>query len=157
MAGVAKFVLNAAMKQTIKKSRALRKTDYETLAAFRYLLRRFIHFSEEAAKAIHVTPQQHQALLAIKGFPERDQVTVGELAERLQLRHHSVVGLVDRLQKEKLVMRKSGNDRREVLVELTERGEQMLADLSHIHRAELKKLGPKLKLLLQALEHESDH
>ena len=135
-------------------SKALRKADYETLATFRYLLRRFIHFSEEAAKAINITPQQHQALLAIKGFPQRDHVTIGELAERLQLRHHSVVGLVDRLENEKLVMRKVGRDRREVLVELTEKGERVLADLSHIHRAELKKLGPRLKLLLQSLEHE---
>lgn len=156
MADVTKFVFNALMKQPNKQPRALRKADYETLAAFRYLLRRFIHFSEEAAKAINITPQQHQALLAIKGFPERDQVTIGELAERLQLRHHSVVGLVDRLEKEKLMARKPGNNRREVLVELTERGERVLADLSHIHRAELKKLGPKLKLLLQTLDQESD-
>jgi DNA-binding MarR family transcriptional regulator len=153
MAGVAEFVFNAPMKPS---SRALRKADYETLATFRYLLRRFIHFSEEAAKAIDITPQQHQALLAIKGFPQRDHVTIGELAERLQLRHHSVVGLVDRLEKEKLVLRKEGRDRREVLVELTERGERVLADLSHIHRAELKKLGPKLKFLLQSLEQETD-
>ncbi|MES1195852.1 MAG: MarR family transcriptional regulator [Steroidobacter sp.] len=139
----------------MKHSRGLRKSDYETLAAFRYLLRRFIHFSEQAAKAHNITPQQHQALLAIKGFPERDQVTVGELAERLQLRHHSAVGLVDRLVKEKLVMRKPGKDRREVLVQLTDHGEQVLAGLSHAHRAELKKLGPQLRRLLQELDHSS--
>lgn len=137
-------------------SKKLRKTDYETLAAFRYLLRRFIHFSEEAAKTNSITPQQHQALLAIKGFPERDQVTIGELAERLQLRHHSVVGLVNRLVKEKLVTRKPGEDRREVLVQLTDHGEQVLAGLSHIHRAELKKIGPKLKLLLQELDYDGE-
>ena len=83
--------------------------------------------------------------------------TIGELAERLQLRHHSVVGLVDRLAKEKLVARKPGKDRREVLVQLTDHGEQILADLSHTHRAELKKLGPKLKLLLQELDYTHDH
>lgn len=139
----------------MKHSRSLRKTDYETLAAFRYLLRRFIHFSEEAAKANNITPQRHQALLAIKGFPERDQVTVGELAERLQLRHHSTVGLVDRLVKEKLVTRKPGEDRREVLVQLTDHGEQVLSGLSHIHRAELKKLGPQLRRLLQELDQDN--
>ena len=145
-------LLNAAMTS----SRPLRKSDYEMLAAFRYLLRRFIHFSEEAAKAVNVTPQQHQALLAIKGFPGRDEVTVGELAERLQLKHHSAVGLVDRLVKEKLVARKPGEDRREVLVRLTAHGEQILTDLSYIHRAELKKLGPQLRRLLQELDHNSD-
>ena len=67
------------------------KAEYETLAAFRYALRKFLHFSETAAQTAAVTPQQHQTLLAIKGFPGREQVTVGELAERLQLRHHSVV------------------------------------------------------------------
>src|ERR1700761_5506251 len=86
-------------------SRRLDKSQFETLAAFRYALRRFLHFSEEAAHAAGITPQQYQALLAIKGFPSREKVTVGELAERLQLRHHSAVGLVDRLVTEKLAHR----------------------------------------------------
>ena len=91
----------------------LDKAQYEALAAFRHALRKFLRFSETAAQAAGVTPQQHQALLAIKGFPGRDQVTVGELAERLQLRHHSVVGLIDRLVLEKLVIRlPSPKDRR---------------------------------------------
>ncbi|HVY23950.1 MAG TPA: MarR family transcriptional regulator [Steroidobacteraceae bacterium] len=137
----------------MKQTKTLRKADYETLAAFRYVLRRFIHFSEEAAKTVNITPQQHQALLAIKGFPGRDRVTIGELAERLQLRHHSVVGLVDRLARDKLVVRAPGKDRREVLVQLTDRGEQILADLSYIHRTELRQISPKLKLLLQELDH----
>lgn len=140
----------------MKQTKTLRKADYETLAAFRYLLRRFIHFSEEAAKTVNITPQQHQALLAIKGFPGRDQVTIGELAERLQLRHHSVVGLVDRLARDKLVARAPGKDRREVLVQLTDRGEQILADLSYIHRTELRQISPKLKLLLQDLDHSHE-
>ncbi|MEO6753630.1 MAG: helix-turn-helix domain-containing protein, partial [Chthoniobacteraceae bacterium] len=75
----------------------LSKSQYEVLAAFRFALRRFLRFSEDAATAAGITPQQHQALLAIKGFPARDRVTVGELAERLQIRHHSAVGLIDRL------------------------------------------------------------
>ena len=95
------------------KPKQLVKSEYETLAAFRYALRQFMHFSEEAAQAAGITAQQYQALLAIKGFPGRDSVTVGELAERLQLRHHSAVGLIDRLVAEKLAVRvPSAEDRR---------------------------------------------
>src|SRR5580698_9448813 len=98
------------------KPNPLMKAEYETLAAFRYALRKFIHFSETAAETAGITPQQHQALLAIKGFPGHDRVTVSELAERLQLRHHSTVGLIDRLVAEKLVARApSQEDRRQVL------------------------------------------
>ena len=130
----------------------LSKSQYETLAAFRYALRRFIHFSEEAAQAAGVTPQQHQALLAIKGFPGRDKVTVGELAERLQLRHHSAVGLVDRLVAEKLVVRTpSTEDRRQVLVQLTRRGEEILEKLSSVHHEQLKRIGPEISHLLERL------
>ena len=74
------------------------QTEYELLAAFRYALRQFLRFSEEAAKGIGMTPQQHQALLAIKGFPGRDRVTIGELAERLQLEPQKVAGLIRRLE-----------------------------------------------------------
>jgi DNA-binding MarR family transcriptional regulator len=134
------------------KTRSLSKSTYERLAAFRYALRQFLHFSEEAAHAAGITPQQHQALLAIKGFPARDQVTIGELAERLQLRHHSVVGLVDRLAAEKLVARVStGGDRRQVFVRLTPHGEQVLAGLSSAHNEQLKRLAPELKLRLRQL------
>jgi DNA-binding MarR family transcriptional regulator len=128
------------------------KTQYETLAAFRYALRRFIHFSETAAQTAGITPQQHQALLAIKGFPGRDRVTVGELAERLQLRHHSVVGLIDRLAVEKLVARTpSAEDRRQVLIQLTPLGEKTLESLSTTHREQLKRIGPELTRLLKRL------
>jgi DNA-binding MarR family transcriptional regulator len=134
------------------KTRSVCKSTYEPLAAFRYALRQFLHFSEEAAHAAGITPQQHQALLAIKGFPARDQVTIGELAERLQLRHHSTVGLVDRLAVEKLVARaNSGADRRQVFVKLTPHGEQVLARLSSAHSEQLKRLAPELKLRLRQL------
>mgnify|MGYP001546391480 CR=1 FL=1 len=130
----------------------LRKAQHETLAAFRYALRKFIHFSETAAHAVGVTPQQHQALLAIKGFPGRDRVTVGELAERLQLRHHSAVGLINRLVAEKLVARAPSNaDRRQVLVQLTRRGEKTLEKISFAHRRQLSRIGPELSLLLERL------
>ena len=122
------------------------------LAAFRYALRQFIRFSEEAAQAAGITAQQHQALLAIKGFPGRDSVTVGELAERLQLRHHSAVGLVDRLVAEKLVSRaSSAGDRRQVLIQLTSRGENALEKLTSVHREQLKRIGPEIRQLLERL------
>src|SRR5579862_5258142 len=93
------------------------KAEYEALAGFRHALRLFLRFSEEAALAAGLTPQQHQALLAIQGFPERDYVTVGELAERLQVRHHSAVGLIDRLVTQGLAARRiSETDRRQVYV-----------------------------------------
>lgn len=135
----------------------LNKAQYETLAAFRYALRKFTHFSEAAAEAAGVTPQQHQALLAIKGFPGRDQVTVGELAERLQLRHHSVVGLIDRLVLEKLVARSpSPTDRRQVLIQLTNRGEKTLEKLSSLHQEQLRHIGPELSRLLEQLDGASE-
>jgi DNA-binding MarR family transcriptional regulator len=132
--------------------RQLIKSQYETLAAFRYALRRFIRFSEEAAQAAGITAQQYQALLAIKGFPARDRITVGELAERLQLRHHSAVGLIDRLVAEKLAAREpSAKDRRQVLVQLTRRGEGILEQLASVHREQLRRIGPEISQLLERL------
>lgn len=132
----------------------LNKAQYETLAAFRYALRKFIHFSETAAQAAGITPQQHQALLAIRGFPGRNQVTVSELAERLQLRHHSAVGLVDRLVTEKLVSRvPSEEDRRQVFIQLTSRGRKTLENLSAMHHKQLKQLGPEFSLLFERLKN----
>lgn len=132
----------------------LDKAQYETLAAFRYALRKFIHFSETAAQMAGITPQQHQALLAIRGFPGRDQVTVSELAERLQLRHHSAVGLIDRLATEKLVTRTSSNkDRRQVFIQLTRRGQKTLENLSAMHHKQLKRLGPEFSLLFDRLSN----
>ena len=91
-------------------------------------------------------------MLAIKGFPERDCVTVGELAERLQLRHHSAVGLINRLVLEKLVARTPSNeDRRQVLIQLTSRGEKTLEKLSALHHEQLKRIGPELSQLLERL------
>jgi len=138
--------------RVMARRRKLIKSQYETLAAFRYALRRFMHFSEEAAQAAGITPQQYQALLAIRGFPGRDKVTVGELAERLQLRHHSAVGLVDRLVAEKLAVRvPSDKDRRQVLIQLTGRGETMVEKIAFVHRNQLKQIGPEISRLLERL------
>jgi len=134
------------------ETKKLSKSQYERLAEFRHALRQFLHFSEQAALAAGVTPQQHQALLAIKGFPGRDHVTVSELAERLQLRHHSTVGLIDRLVAENLATRNSSTrDRRQVLVQLTRHGEEVLESLASAHRKQLKRIGMDLNRLLEQL------
>src|SRR5689334_5220469 len=130
----------------------LSKAQYELLAAFRYALRRFLHFSEAAATAAGITPQHHQALLAIKGFPGRDHVTVGELAERLQLRHHSAVGLVNRLVARRLVTRRrDAIDRRQVHLVLSARGQSLLEEVSTAHKEQLRRLGPQMSLVLELL------
>ena len=130
----------------------LTKSHYESLAALRHALRRFLHFSAEAARAAGVPPQQHQALLAIKGFPGRDHVSVGELADSLQLRHHSAVELVDRLVRHRLLRRvPSRTDRRRVEVHLTARGEKVIRSLSSVHLRELAQLGPELHRLIGSI------
>lgn len=128
------------------------KGEYETLAAWRYALRQFLRFSEEVAHEAGLTPQQHQALLAIKGFPGRDRVTISELAERLQLRHHSAVGLANRLVSAQLVAREQDTaDRRRVYLALTRHGEQVLAELSAAHKEQLRRVAPHIESLLERL------
>jgi len=136
-------------------ARQLADADYERLAEFRYLLRQFMIFSEDAASQAGLTAQQHQALLAIKGFGRDKPLTTGELAERLGVRHHSAVGLIDRLLSKSLVKRQSGaEDRRQVLLTLTPKAEAMLAKLSAAHRDELKRLAPLLQTLLTHFKPE---
>ena len=137
-------------------SDSVSKADYEVLAEFRYTLRRFLHFSEAAAAKLGLSAQQHQALLAIKGFPGREQVTVGELAERLQIRHHSAVGLADRLEAQKLVERTPGtSDRRKVYLSLTPQGLALLENLSALHHEELQRLIPQLRSLITRIDQRS--
>ena len=132
--------------------KAEQRANYADLAAFRYEIRRFLNFSEHAAREAGVEPQQHQALLAIKGVPPGSTATVGFLAERLQVQHHSACELSDRLQEKGLIRRwRSDADRREVLLELTPRGERVLEQLSAAHRNELRVAGPKLMKALQAV------
>lgn len=128
---------------------------YQVLARFRSALRQFLRFSEDAAQSVGLTPRQHQALLAVKGFPDREHMTMRELAESLQIRHHSAVGLVNRLVQGNLLARSGDTgDRRQVLVRLTPEGERVLARLSAAHRAELRHIGPMLNLLLEDLADE---
>ncbi|MGC8549445.1 MAG: MarR family winged helix-turn-helix transcriptional regulator [Acidobacteriaceae bacterium] len=115
------------------------------LANFRYLLRKFIHFSENAAREAGITPQQHQLMLGIAGFSAAGQATVSELAEFLQERHHSVVGLINRAARSGLVRRDNApTDRRVVLVSLTPKGRTLLNRLTLQHRAEVTRLRDEL-------------
>jgi len=128
----------------------LRPSDYQALAEFRYQIRRFLRFSEEAARRAGLEPAQHQLLLAVKAHAAPP--TVGELAERLQLRHHSVVGLVDRLVECGMVRRdRAGSDRRQVRVRLTRQGGTVLRKLSLQHRNELESAGANLVAALEAI------
>jgi DNA-binding MarR family transcriptional regulator len=145
-----------AMRQA-RAPRPVSDREYEMLASFRHALRRFLSFSEEAARGVGLTPQQHQALLAIKGSPAPGEATVGDLAEALQIKHHSAVGLVDRLVEQDLAARvPAAGDRRQVLVTLTAHGLGLLAELTSVHRHELRRIGPKLRVLLSRLAEADD-
>ena len=114
------------------------KSQIERLAEFRYQLRRFLRFSEEVTQAHGLTPLQYQLLLQIKGFPGRSYATVGELAERLQCKHHGAVALVTRCEDLHLVQRRPNlHDMRQVEVHLTPKGEALLYELADMHSHEL--------------------
>lgn len=127
--------------------------DYRSLAQFRYELRRFLNLAEQAARNAGIEPQQFQALLAIKGLPDGCAPTVGLLAERLQIHHNSTVELVNRLELHGLLKRvRSRNDRREVLLRITGRGQTIVRRLALPHRAELISAGHAiLRALREAL------
>lgn len=127
--------------------RRLSKSDYEKLADFRYQIRKFLRFSEEATRRKGITMLQYLLMLQIKGYPGREWATVGELTERLQAKQHGVVALVTRCEEAGLVKRHAGDvDRRQVVVRLTPKGERQLAKLSALHRAELLSLRGRFKL-----------
>ena len=127
-------------------------TDYRALAEIRYQIRRFLHFSEQAAREAGLVPQQHQLLLALKGLPAGRKATISEVAERLQLRHHSAVELIDRLVGRGLIKRlRDEADQRRVIIHLTSQGEQVLQKLSLLHRHELQLAGPAFVRALGAL------
>lgn len=140
-------VTTSAMHLTIR--------EFQTLAEFRYRIRRFLRFSEDQARASGIEPQQHQLLLAIKGLPEDSKLTIGELASRMLIRHHSAVELVNRLAEHGAVERvPTREDHREVLVRLTKKGETLLHSLSLAHHEELRDAGPELmKALRKVLGH----
>ncbi len=134
----------------------LAKQDFETLARFRYHLRRFLRFSEEVTRRNAMTPLQYLLLLHIKGFPGREWATVGELAERLQAKHHGVVSLISRCETAGWVKRSMSRiDKRRVEVRLTQKGAERLDQLARLHRAELLSLQGEFTVPdLQAFSHE---
>ena len=135
-----------------------RAIDYAALADFRYEVRRFLHFAEQAAQVAGIEPQQYQALLAIRGLPAWARATIGTMAERMQIRHHSAVELSSRLERAGWIERsRSDVDRREVLLRLTRRGERLLESLSRLHRRELRTTAPKLiEALRSVVAHDGD-
>ena len=127
----------------------LETADYARLAAFRLGLREFLRFSEQAAEAAGLAAQHYQAMLIVRASPDGTRLAISDLARQLLIKHHSAVGLVDRLAKEGLVRRvASSEDRRRVELELTARGRQILAKLAETHRRELERIGPELKRLI---------
>jgi DNA-binding MarR family transcriptional regulator len=129
-------------------------TDYQALADFRYHIRRFIHFSEQSARLSEIEPHHHQLLLAAKGFrgDPAEGPTISYLAERLQIRHHSAVELIDRMVRHGLVERlQNQRDRRQVIISLTRYGERILKKLSADHIRELRETGPALVAALEAI------
>jgi DNA-binding MarR family transcriptional regulator len=126
--------------------------DFKAMAELRYQIRRFLRFSETAARAAGVEPQQHQLLLAVRGLPDGLKPTIGALAERMQLQHHSTVELIDRLVDRGFLSRlRATDDRRQVFVKLTHDGEKVLNKLSLYHLQELQSTGPKFVKILQTL------
>lgn len=133
-------------------TRGVTDGEYAMLASLRAALREFLSFSERAAADVGLHAQQHQAMLALRGFGGDTGLTVGELAEHLGLRHHSAVGLVDRLEKHGLVVRhQSSSDRRQVHVTLTAAGRRVLERLTSAHRDELRRIGPELTALIDRI------
>jgi len=129
--------------------------DYRILATFRHALRVFLRFSEDAARSEGLTPNQHQLLLAIRGFEGDEAPTIGDAAESLQLQHHSVVELVDRAVEAGLVTRRvDRNDRRRQRLALTAKGARTLAHLSTAHREELRRFRDEMTEVLRKLDDE---
>jgi DNA-binding MarR family transcriptional regulator len=134
------------------KTRPRQQPDFRAMAELRYQIRRFLHFSQTAARQAGIEPQQHQLLLAIRGLPDGLKPTIRVLAERMQLQHHSTVELIDRLVDRGLVCRlRATDDRRHVFVKLTREGEEFLEKLSLHHLQEIQSVGPTFVRVLQNL------
>jgi DNA-binding MarR family transcriptional regulator len=132
-------------------------SDYQALADFRYQIRRFLHFSEQVLKPAGLERGQYQLLLAIKGMPNGVRPRIRELADRMQIRHHSTVELVNRLESRGFVHRtRAHDDRREVLIALTAKGEKVLSELALHHHNELLSTGPELVTALRRIIREGN-
>ncbi|HUL94654.1 MAG TPA: MarR family transcriptional regulator [Usitatibacter sp.] len=144
-----------ASRRTKRPAGELGPADYETLAAWRFALRRFLAFSDDAAETVGLTQQQYLAMLIIKA--SREPVTIGLLAEQLLVKHHSAVGLVDRLVQLGLVRRDASKlDRRKVAIRFTARGARVFARLAAMQRGELRRIGPDLARFMDFFSRASD-
>jgi DNA-binding MarR family transcriptional regulator len=131
-------------------------SDYQALAEFRYQIRKFLHFSEQAVEAAGLERGQYQLMLAIKGMPEGVRPRIRELADRMQVQHHSTVELINRLEAGGLVRReRARDDRREVLLALTPKGDRVLEELALHHHEELSQAAPSLVAALRRLTPEA--
>lgn len=126
--------------------------DYHSLAAFRYAMRKFLRFSKETLAAHSLTPEQYEALLALRGFAPPEGLTIGQLSERLQVRHHSAVTLVAKLVERGLLQRKTGaNDRRQVFLQLTDKGMEVVQQMAALHRSEIRARSHEMIAALERL------
>lgn len=143
--------LTTTQTAVLGESMTLTDTDYARLAAFRHALCSFPNFSEAAAAHVGLTGQQYQALLVVRAMPAGEETTVSELAHQLLIKHHSAVGLVDRLVEQGMLVRKpSVEDRRKVERRLTGKGLRILGRLAGLHRHGLEHAGPQISALLEA-------
>jgi DNA-binding MarR family transcriptional regulator len=124
----------------------LQPDDYDALASFRYAMRKFLHFSKQVLAAeAQLTPEQYEALLALKAFSGLTGLTISDLSERLQVKHHTAVSLVDKLAARRFARRESGvSDRRHVFVSLTPSGARVLAKVAAVHRQEMRSRSPEM-------------
>jgi DNA-binding MarR family transcriptional regulator len=133
-------------------SRPTSTAEYQALAQFRFLIRRYLNNGEKAARSVGLEPQQYMGMLALRGLPPDEEPTIRSLADRLQIQHHSAVELVDRMEKRGLFRReRSKRDRRQVHVHVTPRGEKLLSRLVRHRIAELRVSAPELAHALQAV------
>jgi len=147
--------VTASRDDTIYGMKRLTLADYQALAEFRYQIRRFLHFSEQVVKQSGLERGQYQLMLAIKGMPAGIRPRIRELATRMQIRHHSAVELVNRLEAGGFVHRtRAQDDRREVLLALTPKGEKVLGELAAHHHEELRSAGPELVAALRRIMRE---
>lgn len=147
---------NRPLSSKRKDKKQLSRPEYRALAEFRYQIRRYLRYMEEAARSYGYHPQQYQLLLAIEGLPDGKTPTIKTLAERMQLNHNSTVELVDRCEKGGLLQRThDGINRREVTLAPTSAGKRMMEDQASASRAELREIGPVLFASLQRLMEEA--
>lgn len=131
--------------------------DFETLASFRHLVRKFLRFSKDLLCSEDLTPDQYQALLAIRAFSSKSKLSIRDLAEQLQVRHHSTVGIVDQLVLRQAVVREvAPHDRRKIFLTLTEKGEDLVNRLAPPHRDELLRLSPEMIEVLRQISIQAD-